>query len=64
MKWKKVFVEKEAWKDEVNMALTSLQLKRNKGVMFTTQFFAFDGTIITWMSFAAIAGFVLGLLVK
>lgn len=64
MRWKKVFVDKVAWKEEVMMTLTSLQLKRNKGVLFTTQFFAFDGTIITWMAFAAIAGFVLGLLVK
>jgi hypothetical protein len=59
MKWKKVFIEKNAWSEEVMMYLTSLTLKRNKGVLYTTQFFAFDGVTITWMVF----GFILGILI-
>jgi hypothetical protein len=60
MKWKKVFIEKSAWSEEVMMYLTSLQLKRNKGVLFTTQFFTLDGVTLTWMALALILGVVLG----
>ena len=60
MKWKKVFIEKSAWHEEVMMYLTSLALKRNKGVLYTTQFFTFDGVTITWMVVAFILGIVIG----
>ena len=60
MNWKKVFIEKSAWTEEVMMYLTSLQLKRNKGVLFTTQFFTFDGVTIAWMAVALILGIVIG----
>lgn len=60
MKWKRVFIDKDAWKEEVMMTLTSLQLKRNKGVLFTTQFFSFDGVTLTWMAAALILGIVIG----
>jgi len=60
MKWKKVFIDEKAWKEEVMMYLTSLQLKRNKGVLFTTQFFSFDGVTLTWMAIALIVGIAIG----
>ena len=59
MKWKKVFIEEKAWKEEVQMALQSLTLKRNKGPMFTTQLFKFDGATATLV----VAAFILGALI-
>lgn len=55
-----MFIEKSAWHEEVMMYLTSLALKRNKGVLYTTQFFTFDGVTITWMVVAFILGIVIG----
>lgn len=60
MKWKRVFIEENAWKEEVLMYLTSLTLKRNKGVLYTTQFFTFDGMTITWIVIGFILGVVIG----
>ena len=58
---KKVLIDGKAWKDEVMMTLNSIQAKRNKGVMFTTQFFTFDGGTLALMAASLILGVVLGI---
>lgn len=59
--WKKVFIDKSAWTEEVMMKLTEIQLKRDKGVMFTTQYFSFDGGTIALMIGAFVLGLVIGI---
>jgi hypothetical protein len=60
MEWKKVFIEKKAWSEEVMMYLTSLALKKGGKPLYTTQFFTFDGVTVTWMVLAFIVGVVIG----
>ena len=56
MKWKKVFIEEKAWKEEAQMTLESLSRKRNQGPMYTTQLFKFDGATATLVIGALILG--------